>query len=139
MKSIAVFCASAIGHSGQYAEVAKQVAEVLVERDITLVYGGGRAGLMGVVADTVMALGGQAIGVIPRFLATKEIAHQGITELILVDSMHQRKMKMSELCDGVITLPGGFGTLEELTEMLTWSQLHLHDKPIGISEYRGLL
>lgn len=137
MKSIAVFCASSIGNSRVYAEAARAVGTMLVEHNITLVYGGGRAGLMGVVADTVMQLGGKAIGVIPHFLATAEIAHKGLTELILVASMHQRKLRMSELCEGVIALPGGFGTLEELTEMLTWSQLRLHAKPIGILNIGG--
>lgn len=137
MNSIAVFCASSTGNNEAYAEAARETGKILVENNITLIYGGGRAGLMGVVADTVMAQGGKAIGVIPRFLATAEIAHTGLTELILVESMHQRKLKMSELCEGVIALPGGFGTLEELTEMLTWSQLFLHSKPIGILNVNG--
>ncbi len=137
MNSIAVFCASSLGNSTIYQQAAQAVGTLLVERDMTLVYGGGRVGLMGVVADTVMQLGGKAIGVIPRFLATAEIAHQGLTELIMVESMHQRKLKMSELSEGVITLPGGYGTLEELTEMLTWSQLQLHSKPIGILNVNG--
>ncbi len=137
MDSIAVFCASSLGNSGVYAASARQVGTLLAENNITLVYGGGRAGLMGVVADAVMQQGGKAIGVIPRFLATAEIAHHGLTELILVDSMHERKLRMSELCEGVMALPGGFGTLEELTEMLTWSQLQLHYKPIGILNVNG--
>lgn len=137
MKSVTVFCASSIGKNEKYAETARAVGKMLIDHDITMIYGGGRAGLMGVVADTVMQLGGKAIGVIPRFLATAEIAHNGLTELIMVESMHQRKLKMSELCEGVIALPGGFGTLEELTEMLTWSQLRLHSKPIGILNVDG--
>lgn len=137
IRSITVFCASSIGRSEIYAEAARAVGKMLAEHEITLVFGGGRAGLMGVVADTVMQSGGKAIGVIPRFLATAEIAHKGLTELIMVESMHQRKLKMSELCEGVIALPGGFGTLEELTEMLTWSQLRLHSKPIGILNTNG--
>lgn len=137
MKNITVFCASSRGKNEKYAETARAVGKMLVDHDITLIYGGGRAGLMGVLADTVIQLGGKAIGVIPRFLATAEIAHKGLTDLIMVDSMHQRKLKMSELCEGVIALPGGFGTLEELTEMLTWSQLRLHSKPIGILNVDG--
>lgn len=137
MKNIVVFCASSIDKQEAYAEAARNIGKLFVSHDITLVYGGGRVGLMGVVADTVIQSGGQVIGVIPEFLATKEVAHQGLTELIVVESMHQRKMKMSELCEGVIALPGGFGTLEELTEMLTWSQLNLHHKPIGILNVNG--
>jgi uncharacterized protein (TIGR00730 family) len=110
---------------------------MLAEKQITLVYGGGRLGLMGAVADGVMEHGGQVIGVIPRFLSTKEVAHVGITELISVETMHERKLKMSDLCEGVIVLPGGFGTLDELAEMLTWAQLGLHQKPIGILNIEG--
>lgn len=137
MKNIVVFCASSVGKHEAYAEAAQSVGKLLASQDITLIYGGGRVGLMGVVADTVMQSGGKVTGVIPEFLATKEVAHQGLTELVVVESMHQRKMKMSELCEGVIALPGGFGTLEELTEMLTWSQLNLHQKPIGILNVNG--
>lgn len=137
MKSITVFCASSIGKNERYAETARAVGKMLADQDITLVYGGGRVGLMGVVADAALQSGGKVIGVIPRFLATAEIAHKGLTELMMVESMHQRKLKMSELCEGVIALPGGFGTLEELTEMLTWSQLRLHAKPIGILNVDG--
>ena len=102
-----------------------------------LVYGGANVGLMGAVADGVLGQGGKAYGVLPYFLKDKEIAHQGLTELLLVESMHERKTKMNELCDGVIVLPGGFGTLEEFFEMLTWAQLGLHKKPIGILNVAG--
>lgn len=109
----------------------------LAKNDITLIYGGARVGLMGAVADAALKAGGHVIGVLPIFLKTKEIAHKGLSELILVDSMHERKMKMNELCDGVIAMPGGFGTLEELFEMLTWAQLGLHSKPIGLLNMDG--
>ena len=104
----------------------------LAKRGIGLVYGGANAGLMGAVAEGALKEGGKVIGVLPRFLQAKEIAHDGLTELILVDSMHERKTKMNELCDGVIALPGGFGTMEEFFEMLTWAQLGLHQKPIAL-------
>lgn len=104
----------------------------MAERNIKLVYGGASVGLMGALADGALEAGGIVIGVLPRFLQSKEIAHKKLSELILVDSMHERKMKMNELCDGVIALPGGFGTLEEFFEMLTWAQLGLHDKPIAL-------
>ena len=137
MKSIVVFCASAPGRVPVYQEAAQKVGIFLAEQHITLVYGGGKVGLMGVVADAVLSGGGQAIGVIPQFLVDKEVAHQGLTELIVTQSMHERKLRMSELAEGVIALPGGFGTLEELVEMLTWSQLALHRKPVGILNVNG--
>ena len=137
MKSIAVFCGSSLGHASIFEETARQLGEMLAQKQIALVYGGGRLGLMGVVANAVMEHGGQVIGVIPRFLSTKEVAHDGITELIMVETMHERKLKMSDLCEGVIVLPGGFGTLDELAEMLTWAQLGLHQKPIGVLNVDG--
>ena len=137
MKSIVVFCASTSGRVPVYQEVAQKVGNFLAEQRITLVYGGGKVGLMGVVADAVLSAGGQAIGVIPQFLVDKEVAHAGLTELIITQSMHERKLRMSELAEGVIALPGGFGTLEELVEMLTWSQLALHRKPVGILNVNG--
>ncbi len=137
MKSIAVFCASSQGNSSVFAETAHQLGKMLAEKQITLVYGGGKLGLMGVVANATMENGGKVIGVIPRFLSSKEVAHEGITELIMVETMHERKLKMSDLCEGVIVLPGGFGTLDELAEMLTWAQLGLHQKPIGILNVDG--
>ena len=137
MKRVTVFCASSPGISPQYGQAARALGRFLVKQDITLVYGGGRVGLMGILADAVLAEGGQAIGVIPRFLLDLEVGHPGLTELIVVESMHERKLRMAELGDGVITLPGGFGTLEELIEMLTWSQLELHHKPVGILNTNG--
>ena len=137
MKSIAVFCASRVGNDQVYREVAAAVGKLLAEKNIRIVYGGGRVGLMGAVANAAIAAGGEVVGVIPHFLDELEVAHKGLSELIMVESMHERKMKMSELSEAVLTLPGGFGTLEELTEMLTWSQLALHRKPIGILNVYG--
>lgn len=137
MNHITVFCASSPGSDPQYAEAAHALGQFLVKQNITLVYGGGRVGLMGILADAVLAEGGRAIGVIPQFLLDLEVGHPGLTELIVVESMHERKLRMAELGDGVIALPGGFGTLEELIEMLTWSQLALHRKPVGILNING--
>ncbi|MGG5902844.1 MULTISPECIES: TIGR00730 family Rossman fold protein [Sphingobacterium] len=137
LNQIVVFCASSPGHGQAFLEAAKEVGKVFVEKQITLVYGGGRVGLMGAVADAVMENGGHVIGVIPQFLNSKEIGHSGITTLIEVDTMHERKAKMNALCDGVIAMPGGFGTMEELFEMTTWGQLGLHKKPIGILNVDG--
>lgn len=137
MKSIAVFCASRTGNHAIYQETAARVGSMLAEAGIRIIYGGGKVGLMGTVADAALAAGGEVVGVIPHFLDKKEVAHKGLTELIMVESMHERKMKMSELSEAVFTLAGGFGTLEELTEMLTWSQLALHQKPIGILNTNG--
>ncbi len=132
MKRITVFCASSYGTEKIYEEQAIALGKTLAEQNIELVYGGANVGLMGAVADGALNAGGKVIGVLPNFLRSKEIAHLGLTELILVESMHERKTKMNDLCDGVIALPGGFGTLEELFEMLTWAQLGLHKKPIAI-------
>lgn len=132
MKRITVFCGSSFGTDEIYKQQAIQLGETLAESNIELVYGGANVGLMGALADGALNKGGKVIGVLPDFLRSKEIAHKGLTELILVDSMHERKTKMNDLCDGVIALPGGFGTLEELFEMVTWAQLGLHKKPIAI-------
>ena len=132
MQSITVFCGSSTGSKPIYAEQAALLGTTLAQRGITVVYGGAQVGLMGAVADGALAEGGKVIGVIPGFLGRKEIAHTGLSELIVVESMHARKQRMNELCSGAIALPGGFGTLEELFEMLTWGQLGLHQKPIGI-------
>ena len=137
MKRITVFCGSSFGTEEIYKEQAALLGETLAKQNIELVYGGANVGLMGVLADGVLNKGGKVIGVLPDFLRSKEIAHQGLTELILVESMHERKTKMNDLCDGVIALPGGFGTLEELFEMLTWAQLGLHKKPIAILNING--
>lgn len=131
MKSIAVFCGSSEGASSIYKECAEQLGHELAKRQITLVYGGAKVGLMGAVADAVLEQGGQVIGVLPHFLQQREIAHPGLTKLILVDSMHERKAKMAELADGFIALPGGPGTMEEFFEVFTWAQLGLHGKPCG--------
>jgi uncharacterized protein (TIGR00730 family) len=132
MKSITVFCGSSSGTEPVYMEQAWLLGKELAHRNIRLVYGGAKVGLMGSVAEGALREGGEVIGVLPHFLRSKEIAHEDLTQLILVDSMHERKTKMHELSDGVIALPGGFGTMEELFEMLTWAQLGLHKKPIGL-------
>lgn len=137
MKSITVFCGSSFGTEEIYKEQAVLLGQTLAKQNIKLIYGGANVGLMGAVADGVLNAGGEAIGVLPDFLRSKEIAHLGLTELILVESMHERKTKMNDLCEGVIALPGGFGTLEELFEMLTWAQLGLHKKPIAILNING--
>ncbi|MDW8851743.1 TIGR00730 family Rossman fold protein [Flavobacterium sp. MMLR14_040] len=137
MKSITVFCGSSFGTEEIYKEQAVLLGQTLAKQNIKLIYGGANVGLMGVVADGVLNAGGEAIGVLPDFLRSKEIAHLGLTELIFVESMHERKTKMNDLCEGVIALPGGFGTLEELFEMLTWAQLGLHKKPIAILNING--
>lgn len=137
MKSIAVFCGSSMGNHPQFQITTQQLGKLLGSRGIQLIYGGAQVGLMGIVADATLKSGGKAVGVLPRFLGAKEIAHHGLSELIMVDSMHERKQKMSELCDGVITLPGGFGTMEELFEFITWAQLGLHSKPIGLLNVAG--
>lgn len=131
MKSIAVFCGSSVGASPIYKESAVELGHVLAKHQITLVYGGANVGLMGVIADAVLEQGGQVIGILPFFLQDREIAHKGLTELIMVNSMHERKAKMAELADGFIALPGGPGTMEEFFEIFTWGQLGLHHKPCG--------
>lgn len=137
IKSVVIFCASSPGFDGVWMESARQVGAHLAQAEITLVYGGGKVGLMGAVADAALDSDGKVIGVIPEFLDAKEVGHHGLTELIVVETMHERKMKMSTLCEGVIALPGGFGTLEELFEMITWAQLGLHSKPVGILNVNG--
>lgn len=137
MKRITVFCGSSFGTEELFEKQAYLLGKKFAEKNIGLIYGGANVGLMGAVADGVIENGGEAIGVLPHFLKNKEIAHQNLTELILVETMHERKTKMNDLCDGVIALPGGFGTLEEFFEMLTWAQLGLHKKPIGILNVNG--
>ena len=137
MKRVTVFCGSSDGNQDSYKAQAMSLGQTLAGQNIGLVYGGAKIGLMGAVADGCLMKGGTVIGVLPTFLSAKEIAHEGLTELILVESMHERKLKMNELCDGVIALPGGFGTMEELFEMLTWAQLGLHGKPIGLLNVDG--
>lgn len=137
MKRIAVFCGSSNGASPVYKEEAVRLGKELAKRGITLVYGGASVGIMGTVADAVLEEGGQVIGVIPKMLEDREISHRGLSELIIVDSMHERKTKMSDLADGFIALPGGPGTLEEFFEIFTWAQLGLHQKPCGILNVNG--
>ena len=137
MKKITVFCGASSGFDPIYHSQAVHLGQTLARRDIELVYGAGRIGIMGAVADAVLAAGGKVVGVIPAFLCSKEIAHNALTELIVVETMHERKAQMQELCDGIIALSGGFGTLEELFEVLTWAQLGLHKKPIGILNTDG--
>jgi uncharacterized protein (TIGR00730 family) len=132
MTRICVFCGSSAGSRAVYADAARALGTALVRRGMGLVYGGGSVGLMGVVADTVLAAGGEVIGVIPQGLATKELAHAGLTDLRIVPSMHERKATMASLADAFIALPGGLGTLEETLEVLTWVQLGIHDKPVAV-------
>lgn len=132
MKSIAVYCGSSSGINGIYREQASKLGELLAKKKIHVVFGGGKVGLMGVLADAVLEAGGQITGVIPSFLKIKEVAHEQLSELIVVDSLHERKALISNMTDGAIALPGGLGTLDELFEMLTWGQLGLHAKPVGL-------
>ena len=132
MKRICVYCGSSPGAIPAYREAAASLGRELAKRDIGLVYGGASVGVMGAVADAAMEHGAEAIGVIPHALATKEVAHHGLSELFVVESMHERKARMAELSDGFIALPGGWGTIEEIFEMLTWAQLGFHEKPCGL-------
>ncbi len=132
MKAISVFCGSNFDGNPVLLKAVNDLADAMVEKDIALVFGGGRVGVMGLIADAVLTRGGKAIGVIPQFLMDKEVGHTGLTELIITENMHQRKQKMADLSDGVITLPGGFGTMEEFFEVLTWLQLGIHGNPIGL-------
>lgn len=137
MKAISVFCGANFNGDPNLLKAVNQLADVFAEKGITLIYGGGRVGVMGLIADSVLERGGKAIGVMPQFLIAKEVGHNGLTELIITESMHERKQKMADLSDGVITLPGGFGTLEEFFEVLTWLQLGLHNNPIGLLNVDG--
>ncbi len=129
---LCVFCGASSGRSPAYAALARAVGSGLAERGIGIVYGGGRVGLMGALADAALAAGGEVFGVIPHRLADRELAHPGLTEIDVVDTLHERKARMAELADGFIALPGGLGTLEELAEVASWGQLELHRKPIGL-------
>jgi uncharacterized protein (TIGR00730 family) len=137
MKAICVYCGSSPGNKSSYAEKAKQLGEALASRGLSLVYGGSKIGLMGQLADSVLAQGGRAIGILPEALSTKEVAHPGLSELHIVRGMHERKAKMAELADAFIALPGGFGTLDETMEMITWNQLGFQAKPIGFLNVDG--
>ena len=137
IRSIAVFCGSRRGNDAAFAEAAQALGHGLAEAGIRLVYGGGRIGLMGVLADAVLAAGGAVIGVIPDFLMRAEVAHSGVTELVNADSMHGRKQRMFELSDAFISRPGGIGTLDETIEIITWRQLGLHHKPVLLCDVAG--
>lgn len=137
MKHICVYCGSNLGRRDRYRKAAQALGIELAEREITLVYGGGNVGLMGVMADSVLAAGGHVIGVIPQALVAKELAHQGLSELRIVGSMHERKGLMADLSDAFIALPGGLGTLEELCEVATWTQLGFHSKACGVLNIDG--
>ena len=132
MKRVCVFCGSSAGRNPVYLDTARAMGKALVRRGIGLVYGGGRVGLMGAIADTVLSDGGEVIGCIPQPMVAREVAHHGVTELRVVHSMHERKATMAELSDAFIALPGGFGTIEEFCEIVTWAQLGLHEKPCGV-------
>lgn len=134
---ICVFCGSSPGNDLAYADAARSVGQGLAENGCDLVYGGGRAGLMGVVADAVLAAGGKVTGVIPRALVNQEIAHSGLTQLLVVPTMHERKAKMADLADGFIALPGGVGTLEEIFEQWGWARLGIHGKPCAFFDVKG--
>jgi len=137
VKRVCVFAGSAAGERAAYAGAAEALAEALLGRGLGLVFGGGRVGLMGVLADRMLAGGGEAIGVIPAALMERELGHRGVTELRVVSSMHERKAAMAELSDGFIALPGGIGTLEELFEVFTWGVLGIHAKPVGLLNVEG--
>jgi len=137
MKRICVFCGSSPGNSPDYASAARLLAETLVEQDLGLVFGGSSKGIMGIIADRVLALGGEVTGVIPQSLKDKDVAHKGLARLHVVDSMHDRKSMMAVLSDGFIAMPGGSGTLEEIIETLTWAQLQFHEKPCGLLNTNG--
>ncbi|MEM9261680.1 MAG: TIGR00730 family Rossman fold protein [Bacteroidota bacterium] len=136
-RSVAIFCGSSSGASPIYTESAKLMGQALVERDLRLVYGAGSVGLMGVVADEVLRLGGTVLGVIPQFLVDLEVGHTGLTELVITNTMHERKLAMAEASDAFIAMPGGIGTLEEIIEVFTWTQLGLHDKHCGLYNING--
>lgn len=137
MKAVCVFCGSSHGSHPGHQEAAREFGAMLAHERLTLVYGGGHVGLMGVIADATLAVGGRVVGVIPQFMMEKELAHPRLTELIVVDSMHTRKAVMAERSDAFVALPGGFGTGDELFEILTWRQLHLHAKPIAVLNSAG--
>jgi hypothetical protein len=137
MKRICIYCGSSPGSLVEYADAARHCGTVLAARKLTVVYGGGNVGLMGILADAALAAGGEVVGVIPRRMIARELGHQRVTSLIPVDSMHERKQKMADLSDAFIALPGGIGTMEELFEAFTWLQLDLHHKPVGLLNVSG--
>jgi uncharacterized protein (TIGR00730 family) len=137
MKSICVYCGANAGVGQGYAEAARALGRALVDQNLSLVYGGGKVGLMGIIADEVLRVGGEVTGVIPTQLVEREVGHTGLTHQFIVKDMHERKAMMAKLADGFVAMPGGMGTLEELFEMLTWSQLGIHAKPIGLLNVEG--
>lgn len=137
IESLCVFCGSSLGADAVYKEAAAEFGTEIARRGIRLVYGAGNIGLMGVIADAVLDAGGEVVGVIPQALLEKEVAHQSLTELIVVETMHQRKAKMADLADAFVAMPGGFGTFEEFCEVLTWNQLGVHNKPCGLLNVAG--
>lgn len=137
MRRICVYCGSNTGNRPVYSEAARELADVLVRHDLEMVYGGADKGIMGVIANAVLEQGGKVHGVIPKMLCDKEIAHQNLTKLTVVATMHERKAVMADLSDGFIAMPGGYGTLEEIIEIITWGQLRFHDKPCGLLNTDG--
>lgn len=137
MKKLCVFCGSNAGNGAVYTDVTRRFGEVLAAEGLGIVYGGGHVGLMGVLADAVLRAGGEVVGVIPQALVDRELAHGGLTRLHVVSTMHERKALMADLAEGFVALPGGFGTADELMEILTWAQLGLHGKPVGLLEVNG--
>jgi uncharacterized protein (TIGR00730 family) len=137
MRSVCVFCGSSAGNDPGFAQAASEFGVLLAREGITLVYGGGHVGLMGILADAVLANGGKVIGVIPRALWDREVGHRNLTELLVVETMHERKAMMASLADAFVALPGGLGTLEEIFEVWTWAQLGIHDKPVGFLDVDG--
>jgi uncharacterized protein (TIGR00730 family) len=137
MRSICIFCGANFNGDPVLKQAIELLADVMASKNISLIYGGGKVGVMGLLADAVLNRGGEVIGIIPQFLMDKEVGHKGITKLHIVENMHQRKQMMNDLCDGIIMLPGGFGTLEEFFEVLTWLQLGLHNHPVGILNVGG--
>jgi len=137
LKAVAVYCGSNIGTDPAYAAAAASLGQTLADRGIRLVYGGGHVGLMGVLADTVLGNGGEALGVITRALKEKEVAHSGLTSLTVVETMHERKAAMADAADAFVMLPGGYGTLDEFFEVVTWTQLGIHAKPCGVLDVAG--
>src|SRR5262245_56565280 len=137
MRHLCVFCGSSAGTRPMYAAAARDLGTLLAARGIGLVYGGGHVGVMGVIADAVLRGGGEVVGVIPQSLVQRELAQAGLTRLEVVDTMHQRKARMADLADGFVALPGGYGTLDETFEILTWAQLGIHAKPVGVLDVEG--
>jgi uncharacterized protein (TIGR00730 family) len=137
MKNICVFCGSAVGKNPIYKQTAQDLGLLFVKKQIRLIYGGGRVGLMGIMADTVMQNGGKVVGIIPQFLIEMEVAHSRLSEMIMVKTMHERKKRMTDMAQGFIVMPGGIGTMDEFFEVFTWAQLGLHSKPIGLLNTNG--